>query len=139
MAGWEGDGRRGSNAVGPTAVTVTVERQKGETETVEVASGSIAVIPLRPDQRAALTVKPAPGFSVGGGQPGKTLKTQPGQEVKGGLIGLIVDARGRPLDLPSDPDVRRAAIRRWWAALDAIPTGETFQSGPFAPPDPLTI
>jgi hypothetical protein len=128
------EGRRGAHGTAPTAVTVVVERQKGESETVEVPYGSISVIPLRPDQRAALTVKPAAGFSVGGGEPGKNLKTQPGQEVKGGLVGLIVDARGRPVDLPSDPDVRRATIKKWWAALDAIPTGETYESGPFAPP-----
>jgi hypothetical protein len=133
--GWGADGRRAAGGTPPTAVIVTVERQKGEAETVEVPYGSIQVIPLRPDQRAALTVKPGHGFSIGGAEPGKTLKTQAGQEVKGGLVGLIVDARGRPLDLPADPDVRRSAIRRWWTALDAIPTGETFQTGPFAPPE----
>jgi hypothetical protein len=117
----------------PTAVTVTVERQQGGSETVEVPYGSIQVIPLRPDQRAALTVKPGPGFNVGGGEPGKPLKTQPGQEVKGGLVGLIVDARGRPLYPPTGVDTR-SAVRRWWSALDAIPSGETFQTGPFAPP-----
>ncbi|HYO48619.1 MAG TPA: glutamate mutase L [Chloroflexia bacterium] len=117
----------------PTAVTVTVERQQGGSETVEVPYGTIQVIPLRPDQRAALTVKPGPGFNVGGGEPGKPLKTQPGQEVKGGLVGLIVDARGRPLYPPTGVDTR-STVRRWWSALDAIPSGETFQTGPFAPP-----
>lgn len=126
--------RRGLDAARlPTAVTVTVERQQGGTETVEVPYGSIQVIPLRPDQRAALTVKPGPGFNVGGGEPGKPLKTQPGQEVKGGLVGLIVDARGRPLYPPTGVDTR-SAVRRWWSALDAIPSGETFLTGPFAPP-----
>ena len=125
-----------SNASGPspTAVTVVIERQKGESETVEVPYGSISVIPLRPDQRAALTVKPAPGFRIGSGESGKTLKTEPGQEVKGGLVGLIIDARGRPLDMPEDPDLRRSAVRHWWQALDAIPSGETFQTGPFGAP-----
>src|SRR5205823_9857464 len=76
-----------------------------------------------------------PGIRVGCGEPGKTLKTQPGQEVKGGLVGLIVDARGRPLELPADPGARRGAIRRWWAAVDAIPAGETFQTDRLAPAD----
>jgi hypothetical protein len=112
-------------------VTVTVERQQGGTETVEVPYGSIQVVPLRPDQRAALTVKPTTGLWVGTAEPGKTLKTQPGQEVKGGLVGLMIDARGRPLHLPTDPDARRSTVRRWWAAFDAIPAGENFQTGPF--------
>ena len=102
---------------------------------MEVPYGAIQVIPLRPDQHASLTVKPAPGFRVGSGEPGKPLKTQAGQEVKGGLVGLIIDARGRPLRLPADADVRRSVIQRWWSALDAVPTGETFQTGAFAVPE----
>lgn len=111
----------------PTAVTVTMERQGGGTETVVVPYGSIRALPLRPDQRAALKVEPGPGFRIGAGEPGKPLKTQPGQEVKGGLVGLIIDARGRdPMHLPQDPNSRAATIRRWWADMDAIPTGESF-------------
>jgi hypothetical protein len=124
--GQPADGRRSATGEGPTAVTVTMERQKGETVTVEVAYGTITVVALRPDQRAALTVKPAAGFSVGGGEPGKALKTERGQEVKGGLVGLIIDARGRPIQLPADPNARRNALHKWWSALDAIPSGETF-------------
>ncbi|HEY0070448.1 MAG TPA: hypothetical protein VGE04_10820, partial [Chloroflexia bacterium] len=44
----------------------------------------------------------------------------PGQEVKGGLVGLVIDARGRPLDLPEDGTVRRTMIRGWLTAMDAI-------------------
>lgn len=103
-----------------TALTVTIERKGGESNTIEVPYGEIAVVPLRSDQRASLTVKPAPGFSVGGGEAGKPLKTQPGQEVKGGLVGLIIDARGRPMHFPGATTNRYAAIRRWLAALDAV-------------------
>jgi hypothetical protein len=102
------------------AVNVTVERQQGGTESVEVPYGTIRIVPLRPGQRAALTVKPGAGFRVGSGEPGKALKTQPGQEVKGGLVGLVIDARGRPLDLPEDGTVRRTMIRGWLSAMDAI-------------------
>ncbi len=108
-----------ADAAPSTAVTVTIERKGGESNTVEVPYGEIAVVPLRSDQRASLTVKPASGFSVGGGEPGKPLKTQPGQEVKGGLVGLIIDARGRPLRFPNAAN-RNAAVRRWLAALDAV-------------------
>ena len=123
------DSRRGTT-VEPTevtAVTVTIERQGGATETVSVPYGSIRALPLRPDQRASLKVEPGPGFRIGSGGPGKPLKTQPGQEVKGGLVGLIIDARGRdPMNLPQDAGARTATIRRWWADIDAIPTGESF-------------
>jgi hypothetical protein len=108
----------------PVAVTVTMERRGGGTDTVEVPYGQIRVVPLRPDQRAALNIKPSAGFRVGSGEPGKALKTEPGQEIKGGLVGLIVDARGRPLTLPEDRDLRQAQMRQWWAAFDALPYSE---------------
>ena len=108
----------------PIAVTVTMERRGGGTDTVEVPYGQIRVVPLRPDQRAALNIKPSAGFRVGSGEPGKALKTEPGQEIKGGLVGLIVDARGRPLTMPEDRDLRHAQMRQWWAAFDALPYSE---------------
>jgi hypothetical protein len=108
----------------PVAVTVTMERRGGGTDTVEVPYGQIRVVPLRPDQRAALNIKPSAGFRVGSGEPGKALKTEPGQEIKGGLVGLIVDARGRPFTLPEDRDLRHAQMRQWWAAFDALPYSE---------------
>lgn len=123
------ESRRGGTSEGQevTAVTVTIERQGGGTETVAVPYGSIRALPLRPDQRAGLKVEPGSGFRIGGGAPGKPLKTQPGQEVKGGLVGLIIDARGRdPMRLPQDSNARAALIRRWWSDMDAIPTGESF-------------
>ncbi|MEP6775701.1 MAG: glutamate mutase L [Chloroflexota bacterium] len=108
----------------PIAVTVTMERRGGGTDTVEVPYGQIRVVPLRPDQRAALNIKPSAGFRVGSGEPGKALKTEPGQEIKGGLVGLIVDARGRPFTLPEDRDLRHAQMRQWWTAFDALPYSE---------------
>ncbi len=121
VQGMPGDVKKApaAEAGNTTAVTVTVERQGGVTDTVQVPYGAIQVIPLRPGQRAALTVKPSPGFSVGSGEPGKPLKTQAGQEVKGGLVGLIIDARGRPLTGTTGSNSRNN-IRNWLTALDAI-------------------
>jgi hypothetical protein len=101
-----------------------MERKGGGTDTIDVPYGQIRVVPLRPDQRAALNIKPSAGFRVGSGEPGKSLKTEPGQEIKGGLVGLIVDARGRPLTLPEDIDMRQAQMKRWWGAFDALPVSE---------------
>lgn len=122
-----------------TAVTVTVERKPGGSETVEVPHGTIQIVPLRPDQRASLTVRPAAGFRVGSGEPGKALKTESGQEVKGGLVGLIIDARGRPLRFPAERDARYIQARRWWSAFDAIPANDPLSSGPFTLADQRAV
>jgi hypothetical protein len=63
---------------------------------------------------------------IGAGEPGKLVQTGPGEEVKGGLIGLIVDARGRPLRLSDDPDTRRARLIAWGQALRAFGQRELF-------------
>jgi len=33
--------------------------------------------------------------------------------VRGGVCGLVLDARGRPMKLPSDDTVRRARLKEW--------------------------
>jgi len=35
----------------------------------------------------------------------------------GGVLGIIVDARGRPLSLPEEGEWRRAKIREWMGEL----------------------
>ncbi|MFQ6102364.1 MAG: glutamate mutase L [Anaerolineae bacterium] len=76
---------------------------------VEVRYGDMEVLPLLPGQQAVLELQPLRYFDVGLGGPGKGGK----RRVSGGLAGLIIDARGRPLCLPSDPERRQAQVQRW--------------------------
>lgn len=85
-------------------------------ESGELAVGEMKLYPLGPDQRARVSVEPARGFDVGAGS-GKPLE----REVRGGTVGLILDARGRPLELPQDDETRRAALRRWIGELGLYP------------------
>ena len=39
----------------------------------------------------------------------------------GGAVGLILDARGRPLRLPEEPSERAAQLRAWAKAVDLYP------------------
>ena len=50
---------------------------------------------------------PARGFDLGNG-PGKPIT----RTAKGGPAGIILDARGRRLELPEDPVERRQAVTR---------------------------
>ena len=38
----------------------------------------------------------------------------------GGVVGLVVDTRGRPFEVPTDAQQRVAQLTKWQSALDAI-------------------
>jgi hypothetical protein len=42
-----------------------------------------------------------------------------GFKVFGGLCGVVIDARGRPLTLPADPELRRQTLQHWASILGA--------------------
>ena len=63
-----------------------------------------------------MNATPAAGVDVGAGR-GKALT----REVPGGEVGLIIDARGRPIVFPDDPAERRGRVRQWQSMLDAYP------------------
>ena len=74
-----------------------------------VPSLSIEVPPLD----AIVSVEPTRSFDLGAG-PGKKVE----REVRGGTVGLILDARGRPLELPQERSACRAMMTGWVKALD---------------------
>ena len=101
---------------GQVAVTVGVEYTNGRQHKVDVVTGSIEVIPLRPNEQALLTLFPAPGVDVGLG-PGERARAA--EEIDGGLVGLIIDARGRPFTIPAEEAERQARIMQWMQAIGA--------------------
>jgi len=94
---------------GETALGVRVTYDDGSRVSVEVRYGSLEVLPLLPGQQAVLELHPGRHFDVGLGGPGKGGK----RSVSGGLVGLVIDARGRPLRLPGDPQRRQAQMQQW--------------------------
>jgi hypothetical protein len=101
---------------GQVAITVGVEYNNGRKQNVEVMTGSIEVIPLRANEQAMLTLFPAPTVDIGLG-PGERARAA--EEIDGGLVGLIIDARGRPFTLPTDEAERQARLLQWMQAIGA--------------------
>jgi hypothetical protein len=101
---------------GQLAVRVGVEYNNGRQINIDVMAGSIEVIPLQINEQALLTLFPAPTVDVGLG-PGERARAA--EEIDGGLVGLIIDARGRPFVLPSDEIERQARIQQWTQVLGA--------------------
>lgn len=98
----------GEGQPGDPAVTVQMRSDRLGSMEAEVAFGEIEVLPLPPGRQAELTAQPARSLDVGLG-PGQPYQWQ----ATGGAAGIVIDARGRPLRLPSDPDARRELVLRW--------------------------
>ena len=79
----------------------------------QVAFGDVALLPLPKEGVSRLTAHPERGFDLGLGK-GKPLTA----EVLGGVVGLIVDARGRrPFQLPGRMSERIGKLRAWNQAM----------------------
>jgi hypothetical protein len=76
---------------------------------LDVKQGSLEVLPLAQGQVASLHLSPFHRADIGMG-PGKggSLK-----RVVGGVLGVVIDARGRPLQLSEDTARRQELFRKW--------------------------
>lgn len=101
---------------GQTALKVEVEYSNGRKVAVEVVSGAIEVVPLQVNEQALLSLYPAPTVDVGLG-PGERARAA--EEIDGGLVGLVIDARGRPLTLAQDDAERQARLLQWMQVMGA--------------------
>jgi hypothetical protein len=79
------------------------EIRQGEIVRLPLSVGNIAKIQLKPQKR----MNSFPGFS----------RLSSGFIVTGGELGVIVDTRGRPIKLPSDPALRRERNEKWVQSL----------------------
>jgi len=99
----------GKAQLGASILRAKITYENGNETSVEVKHGALEVIPLPMGQPARIRLQPLNRFDVGMGAPGR------GGEVKvvGGMFGVIIDARGRPLRLPVDPGRRRELFKKW--------------------------
>lgn len=80
----------------------------GQETRLDVTYGSVEILPLPLGQSAKLALKPNASADIGfGAGRGKTV------EPVGGVVGVIIDARGRPLMLPSDAAQRSDLVQKW--------------------------
>jgi uncharacterized protein (TIGR01319 family) len=106
---------RGQGKPGRTCFRYTIS---GSTlnESGEVLIGDVKLFRLAADQTARIVIEPARGFDVGAGS-----RSRVSAEIRGGMVGLILDARGRPLTHPEDPEQRRESLVRQAEALQLYP------------------
>lgn len=98
----------GQGRPGDVTMRIRIRYSNGGDLNVEAHYGEIEIWPLLAGERASLEIRPARRYDIGMG-PGQGGRV----EVLGGLLGLVVDARGRPLVLPENADQRRRQLSRW--------------------------
>jgi hypothetical protein len=98
----------GHGPKGKRALRVIVESETKGQYRIDAEFGELIAVPLPSGVPAELTLKPERKVDVGRG-PGKGRKVT----IHGGAVGLVVDMRGRPLELPSDVDERRTLVQQW--------------------------
>ncbi|MBL8036517.1 MAG: glutamate mutase L [Nitrospira sp.] len=89
----------------------------GKTISDQLKFGELRLYPLESGQKASIKILPAKGVNMGAGAGVAVTK-----EVHGGVVGLLLDGRGRPLKLPAEQPARVAALTKWFKAVGLYPT-----------------
>lgn len=93
---------------GMPVIKARLTYEDGSDARVEVKFGGLEILPLNMGQTARLSLQPLNRSDIGNG-PGRNAAIQ----VAGGVMGVVIDARGRPLSLPEDPVRRRELFKKW--------------------------
>jgi hypothetical protein len=94
---------------GTVIMRIRLVNDKEKETTLDIKQGTIEILPLTQGQIARLHLLPYHGTDIGMGGSGRggTIK------IGGGMLGLVIDARGRPIRLPEDTAHRQELLKKW--------------------------
>ncbi|HHE38549.1 MAG TPA: methylaspartate mutase [Candidatus Cloacimonetes bacterium] len=99
------------------ALSANIDLPNGEKFKEDINFGEIRLIPLGVGEKAKAYLKPGKGLDLGAGK-NQEIET----ELHGGVVGLVLDTRGRqPFVLPVDASERVPLLKKWMKALNAYP------------------
>lgn len=98
-----------SSSYGQQVLKAKLTYSDGTDARADVKFGALEILPLPSGQSARLSLQPVGRADAGLG-PGKSGNIT----VTGGAMGVVIDARGRPLQFPSEPARRRELIKKWY-------------------------
>jgi len=111
-----GAGKEGKEIVG-----YKIELPDGKVEKGDIMFGQMKLIELGIGEdgiplKAKAEFTPARGFDLGRGKGTKIEGS-----VSGGVVGIILDGRGRPFNLSTEAKIRVAKLKEWMLELDIYP------------------
>jgi uncharacterized protein (TIGR01319 family) len=102
---------------GKTALSAEITLADGTVFKEDIPFGEIRLLPCGVDQTAKAVLKPQHGLDIGEGK-NQEMTT----ELHGGVVGIVIDTRGRrPFNLPEDIDERVGLLKKWMRELNAYP------------------
>lgn len=104
----------GQAKAGTVILKAKINYEDGREQKLDIHYGQFVCLPLPMGQSMQMQLQPLHKFDIGMGGEGVGGKVR----LNGSALGVIIDARGRPLRLPQDPEKRREIHKRWLFALE---------------------
>lgn len=98
----------GTGKEGEPCVNIQFEGDSAQ----DIPVGKLTLIPIADGESKTVTITPTKNFDMGAGKGKPVTKT-----VQGGVVGVIIDTRSRPITIPADQTVRIRKQREWLTAL----------------------
>ncbi len=94
---------------GTSILRLQITYADGSETRMEVKYGSLEILPVPLGQTVNLRLQPLHRFDIGMGGPGRGGRLR----MVGGVHGVVIDARGRPIVLHNDDSRRREMFAKW--------------------------
>ena len=94
---------------GTPILRLKVTYESGDETSLDIKQGTLEALPIPMGEAARLRLQPLHRSDVGMGGPGRGGSVR----VVGGILGVVIDARGRPTPLPKDATRRQDLYKKW--------------------------
>jgi hypothetical protein len=94
---------------GTPILRLRVTYESGDETSFDIKQGTLEALPIPMGESARIRLQPLHRSDVGMGGPGRGGSVR----VVGGILGVVIDARGRPLRLPRDTSRRQEIYKKW--------------------------
>jgi hypothetical protein len=94
---------------GTPILRLRVTYESGDETSLDIKQGALEALPIPMGEAARLRLQPLHRSDVGMGGPGRGGSVR----VVGGILGVVIDARGRPPRLPKDAARRQDLYKKW--------------------------
>ncbi len=100
---------------GSSCLEISVNMPSGIVEDT-IPAGELKLYEVGMDEVVQVKIQPNRHFDAGAGN-GQVVET----EVRGGVVGLVIDTRGRPLEMSADTAQSVEDLKTWLQTLDVYP------------------